>query len=436
MSKPDSLIDTGRIYVRAGKGGDGAISFRREKFVPFGGPDGGDGGNGGHVFIRATTSKNTLSEFRRKRKFIAPDGENGSGSKMSGKNGESLVIDVPVGTQIYNAETGELIADLKEPGAIVCVARGGKGGKGNVHFATAVNQAPKMAEAGEPGEELFVKLELKLLADVGLIGYPNVGKSTLISVISNAKPKIANYHFTTLVPNLGVVKFGDYSFIVADVPGLIKGAHKGSGLGHNFLKHVERCYLLVHLIDIASIDGRDFVQDYYDIRNELQLHNPELSKKPEIVVANKSDLLIPEELEKRLKYFKTATGKEILPISAATGFNIKELKSTLWNHIKGSKSFFENYRHRKEFKLPKVPPVSSRIPAIDEFKIKKIEENTFAVEGPAVDYYGRKIIMKEKPDTYLLELLEKGGLSAKLKKMGAKEGDTVILNGREYEYME
>lgn len=436
MSKPESLIDTGKIYVKAGKGGDGAISFRREKYVPFGGPDGGDGGDGGHVFIRATTSKNTLSEFRRKRKFIAPDGENGSGSKMNGKNAESIVIEVPLGTQVFNAETDELIADLKEPGETVCVARGGKGGRGNVHFTTSVNQAPKMAEAGDLGEELYIRLELKLLADVGLIGYPNVGKSTLISLISNAKPKIANYHFTTLVPNLGVVKLGENGFIVADVPGLIKGAHKGTGLGHNFLKHVERCYLLVHLIDIASIDGRDFVQDYYDIRKELMLHNPDLTKKPEIIVANKTDVLPPEELEIRLKRFKDETGKEIMPISAATGFNIKELKSKIWDHIERSKSFLRNFFRTEESKLPKVSAISEKEPAVNNFRIRRGENGIFIVEGPAVDYYGRKIILKEKQDLYLLEQLEKGGLSSKLRNMGAKDGDLVLVNGREYEYKE
>lgn len=436
MGKPESLIDTGKIYVKAGKGGDGAISFRREKFVPFGGPDGGDGGNGGHVFIRATTSKNTLSEFRRKRKFIAPDGENGSGAKMNGKNADSIVIEVPLGTQVFNAETGELIADLKEAGETVCVARGGKGGKGNVHFTTSVNQAPKIAEAGDPGEELHIRLELKLLADVGLIGYPNVGKSTLISVISNAKPKIANYHFTTLVPNLGVVKMGDSGFIVADVPGLIKGAHKGTGLGHNFLKHVERCYLLVHLIDIASIDGRDFVQDYRDIRNELIMHDPDFASKPEIIVANKADVLPKEELEKRIKRFIIETGKDIMPISAATGLNTRELKAKIWEYIKKSKSFLKNFQSTKELKLPKVSPVSIKEPALDNFKVRRDESGVFVVEGPAVDYFSHKLKFKEKQEAFLLEQLEKGGLSRKLKRAGAKDGDTVIVNGREYEYKE
>ncbi|ACR80799.1 MULTISPECIES: GTPase ObgE [Kosmotoga] len=432
----ESLVDTGKIFVKAGKGGDGAVSFRREKYIPFGGPDGGDGGNGGNVFIRATTSKNTLLEFQSKKKFEAEDGENGSGGKKYGKKGKDVIIEVPVGTLVYDAETGELLADLSSPGDIVCVARGGKGGRGNVHFATSVNQAPRVAEAGEPGEERKIYLELKLLADVGLIGFPNTGKSTIISKISNSKPKIANYHFTTLVPNLGVVKLSpEHGFIVADVPGLVKGAHKGAGLGHNFLKHVERCYLLVHVLDIAETEDRDFIQDYYDIRKELELHNEELAKKPEIVVGNKIDVLSDEEIEKRVKRFYDQTGKKILPISAIQGRNIDKLKWEMWEKIKTQKTFLKKTGVASQKKTPKVKPVSREAPDPSEFFIHKDSKGRYVVEGPAVDYYAEKFKV-ENQDKFLLDKLEAGGLSERLRKMGAQEGDIVVIRGREYEYME
>ncbi|RAM58809.1 GTPase ObgE, partial [Mesotoga sp. SC_4PWL113PWK15] len=328
------------MYVKAGDGGNGSVSFRREKYIPFGGPDGGDGGRGGHVFLRSTNSINTLYEFKRKKKFIAQSGESGHGSNMAGKKGKDLVIRVPVGTIAYDAESGEIIADLCNPGQIVAIARGGKGGRGNARFVSSTNQAPKAAENGEPGEELFVRLELKILADVALVGFPNVGKSTLISVMSNARPKIANYHFTTLSPNLGVVMANDeQGYIVADVPGLIKGAHQGVGLGHSFLRHIERCKTIVHLLDISESEGRDFLQDYDDIRYELEFYKKELADKPEIVVANKCDLLPQEERENKLEIFRKKIGKDIIPISAATREGVNALKETIWKNVESDHSY-------------------------------------------------------------------------------------------------
>ena len=433
----ESLVDTGRIYVKAGDGGNGAVSFRREKYIPYGGPDGGDGGSGGHVFLRASNSRNTLYEFKHKRKFMAQDGENGGGSNMAGRKGRDLVILVPVGTIAYDAETGETLADLNRPGETVVLARGGKGGRGNARFTSSTNQAPKASENGEPGEELYVRLELKILADVALIGFPNVGKSTLISVVSNARPKIANYHFTTLSPNLGVVMATEFlGYIVADVPGLIKGAHQGIGLGHSFLRHIERCKILVHLLDIAQTEERDFVQDYFDIRYELEFYRTELLEKPEIVVGNKSDLLAPELLNERVKLFKEKTGKEILPISAATSRGVEDLKRLIWNVIGDSESFLNRLKVEEDLPLPVVEPVVYTAPEPENFKVEKDSRGRFVVSGPAVDFYFRKIKAQKFRDRFIMDKLEKGGLTTKLKNAGIEEGDTVVIDDREYVFRE
>ncbi|HPM96342.1 MAG TPA: Obg family GTPase CgtA, partial [Mesotoga sp.] len=313
----------------------------------------------------------------------------------------------------------------------------GKGGRGNARFTSSTNQAPKASENGEPGEELYVRLELKILADVALIGFPNVGKSTLISVVSNARPKIANYHFTTLSPNLGVVMATEFlGYIVADVPGLIKGAHQGVGLGHSFLRHIERCKILVHLLDIAQTEERDFVQDYFDIRYELEFYRAELLEKPEIVVGNKSDLLTPDMLNERVRLFKEKTGKEILPISAATSKGVDDLKRLVWNVIGDSESFLNRLKVEEDLPLPVVEAIVYTAPEPENFKVEKDSRGRFVVFGPAVDFYFRKIKAQKFRDRFIMDKLEKGGLTNKLKNAGIEEGDTVVIDDREYVFRE
>ncbi|HNS76242.1 GTPase ObgE [Mesotoga prima] len=433
----ESLVDTGRIYVKAGDGGNGSVSFRREKYIPYGGPDGGDGGRGGHVFLRASNSINTLYGFKHKKRFLAQSGESGQSSNMAGKKGKDLVIRVPVGTIVYNADSGEIIADLCNPGQTIVIARGGKGGRGNARFVSSTNQAPKAAENGEPGEELFVRLELKILADVALVGFPNVGKSTLISTISNARPKIANYHFTTLSPNLGVVMVSDsLGYIVADVPGLIKGAHEGIGLGHTFLRHIERCKTIVHLLDISESEERDFIQDYIDIRYELEFYKRELADKPEIVVANKCDLITQAERQKRLQLFKESTGKEIIPVSAASHEGIQALKEAIWRTIEGDSSYLSSMKADEDTPLPQVEPVVLTAPYPEDFRVEKDSSGRYVVLGPAVDFYVRKIRAFKYRDRFIMDKLEKGGLSSKLRDAGIMEGDTVVIDDREYVFRE
>ncbi|HHV62381.1 MAG TPA: GTPase ObgE [Firmicutes bacterium] len=319
------FIDTAKIFVKAGDGGPGCVSFRREKYVPRGGPDGGDGGDGGDVIVRVDPGLTTLMDFRYRRHYKAERGQRGMGSNMSGRDGEDLVIRVPPGTVIRDAETGEEIADLVEIGDSVVVARGGRGGRGNARFVTPTRRAPRIAEEGKPGEERWLLLELKLLADVGLVGLPNVGKSTLISRISAARPKIADYPFTTLVPNLGVVALeGGRSFVVADMPGLISGAHKGAGLGHEFLRHVERTRVLAHVLDLSCPAGRDPIEDFNIINNELALHDPGLLKRPMVVVGNKLDSPGAIDTFERVKAYCKSKNLEVYGVSALTGEGVKE----------------------------------------------------------------------------------------------------------------
>jgi len=319
------FVDYAKIHVKAGDGGRGCVSFRREKYVPRGGPNGGDGGRGGHVLIRATSKLNTLLDFKYKREYKAERGGHGKGKNMNGKDGESLVIPVPVGTVIKNAETGGIIADLDSEGSLFVLAKGGRGGMGNAHFATPVRKAPRFAQPGEKGEERWLILELKLLADVGLIGLPNAGKSTLISVISSARPKIADYPFTTLIPNLGVVKMSNFkSFVVADIPGLIEGAHKGAGLGAQFLRHVERTSVLLHLIDVSNMAEGDPVENFKKINRELELYSTALLEKQQAVVATKLDVVDKKRLDRLKEYCKINT-IDFFPLSAVTGKGIKEL---------------------------------------------------------------------------------------------------------------
>lgn len=327
----EKFIDRVKIYVRAGKGGDGAVAFLREKYRPKGGPAGGDGGRGGNVILVATSSKHTLLDFKYKKHFIAEDGEPGKGKKMHGKKGEDLIIYVPVGTVVKDAQTGEIICDLVKDGQTCIVARGGKGGRGNARFATPTNQAPTYAEKGEPGEEKWIILELKLIADVGLIGFPNVGKSTLLARLTRANPKIADYPFTTLSPNLGVMELDwDRRLVIADIPGLIEDAHKGAGLGHEFLRHIERTKFLAHIIDVSDFREREPIQAFEAINKELALYSQELVKKPQIVVANKIDALSDKELIEDLKNYFKERGYEFYAISALTGEGLEELKEGLW----------------------------------------------------------------------------------------------------------
>ncbi|MCF8067697.1 MAG: GTPase ObgE [Desulfobacterales bacterium] len=322
------FIDEAKISIQSGKGGSGCVSFRREKFIPRGGPDGGDGGKGGDVIFIASPKKRTLQQFRHLKQFRAPNGSSGAGNQRAGKNGADLTLEVPVGTLITNSETGELIKDFSIPGETVILAKGGRGGQGNTRFKSSTNKAPRFAQPGEPAEKLILELELKLLADVGLVGLPNAGKSTLISVMSSARPKVADYPFTTLTPNLGVVKTDwDDAFTVADIPGLIEGAHKGTGLGIKFLRHIERTKILVHLIDISTVDRSDFLAPYRTINNELGQHSKTLSEKPQIVVLNKMDL--PESAVAAKQFIAEAKGLSVLTISAATGEGVDNLKAKI-----------------------------------------------------------------------------------------------------------
>ncbi|WP_448536013.1 GTPase ObgE [Pseudothermotoga sp.] len=433
------FVDLVDFYVKAGDGGNGAATFRREKYVPFGGPDGGDGGDGGFVFLVADPTISTLYHMTEKHKYIAQNGENGRKKKQNGKNGEDLILRVPVGTLVKDYDTGEIIADLDEPGKYCCVARGGKGGRGNTHFKSSINQAPKLAERGVKGEERHIQLELKLLADAGLVGYPNVGKSSIISRISNSKPKIANYHFTTLIPNLGVVAVerAENSFVIADIPGLIKGASQGKGLGNVFLRHVERCSLIVHVVDIAGSEGRDPVQDYYDIRTELEYFSPELARKEEIVIGNKSDLLTQEQLSENIEQFKRATGKEVIPVSAVTGFGLDNLRYIIWDKIKESRKLLAEKIDVEKIDFVKPEPVKIALPDRVDIVVIKNENGEFEVKSNYITTYLEKY---KKEAKYMLEdileILEKNGLDDKLRKAGVKDGDTVWIEGVEFTFKE
>lgn len=423
------FIDYAKIIIGSGKGGNGAITFRREKYVANGGPDGGDGGRGGSVYFRVDLGLNTLVDFKYKKKYLAQDGEAGSGARKAGKSGEDLYIDVPQGTIVRDEETGKVIADLSEEGQVECVLKGGKGGKGNVHYATATRQIPNFAETGEPGVEKTVILELKLIADVGLLGYPNVGKSTLLSRMTTAKPKIADYHFTTIEPNLGVVKLANgSSFVMADIPGLIEGASEGVGLGLKFLRHVERTRLLIHVIDVAGTEGRDPVQDFYKINAELSNYSEKLSNKLQVVAANKIDVMQDEENYRRLEKVAKQKGYEIFKISAVTGEGLNELFNRVAELLKEipkqeleevDKTVYYNYEDENE-----------------GWRITR-ENNTFIIDGKEIENVMRRVNFSDYESlAYFHNTLKKMGIEAELKRRGIKEGDIVKIFDLEFQYEE
>ena len=423
------FTDYAKITIKSGNGGDGAVTFRREKYVAAGGPDGGDGGRGGSIYFRVDPNANTLIDFRYTKKFKAQSGENGSGGHKYGKSGEDLYINVPIGTIIKDAETGKIVADLSKEGQEELVLKGGRGGKGNSHFATATRQVPRFAQAGEEGEEKEVILELKLLADVGLLGFPNVGKSTFLSVVTDAKPKIANYHFTTIEPNLGVVKFqsGD-SFVIADIPGIIEGASEGVGLGIQFLRHVERTRLLLHVIDISGIEGRNPVQDFYTINEELKSYSEKLSTRKQIIVANKIDVMQDDTSLKELEELAKKEGLELFKISGVTGQGVSELLNRVSEVLKT---------------LPKEEIVEAEERVVytleddkDDFTVSK-EGDTFVIEGKTINRLMGRINIDDNESMYYFQKnLKSLGIEDELKRQGIKEGDYVKILNWTFEWYE
>lgn len=421
------FVDIAKIHLKAGNGGNGAVSFHREKFVAAGGPDGGDGGKGGDIIFKADSNLSTLADFRYKRKYTAQSGENGGTSRCTGKSAPNLVISVPVGTLVKDAETGRIIADVSGDEPVV-IAKGGNGGWGNQHFGNATRQIPRFAKSGNPGEELDVTLELKLLADVGLIGFPNVGKSTLVSVVSEAKPKIANYHFTTLTPVLGVVRLDEgSSFVMADIPGLIEGAGEGIGLGHEFLRHVERCRLLLHVIDVSGSEGRDPIDDFEKINHELSVFSEELTLAPQIIVGNKCDLIEEDEIERLKDYFE-GLGYKFFPVMAA----IAEGTDELINYVASE--------------LQKLPPI--KIYEAEEKPVEEVDRNRrkFTVRFDGTYYYVEdcdwlmEVMNNVDPDDYeslqyFERVIRECGIIDALERKGCSEGDTVKILDIEFDYV-
>ena len=422
------FIDKARIFVKSGNGGNGAVSFRREKYVPAGGPDGGDGGNGASVIFEVDLGLRTLMDFKYQRKYVAEHGEDGSKKRKAGRNGEDLILKVPPGTIIRDEATGLVIADLKEEGDRAVVAKGGRGGKGNQHFANAVRQAPAFARSGSDGVEKWVVLELKMIADVGLLGFPNVGKSTFLSVVTKAKPKIANYHFTTLTPNLGVVqtKFGD-SFVLADIPGLIEGAAEGIGLGHDFLRHVERTKVLIHIVDISGIEGRDALEDFDKINDELKLYNEKLSTRPQVVVANKIDIMEDESNFENFKDELESRGYKVFKMSAATREGIDDViayVSQLLKEVEDIELVSEEEMYRPEL-----------VEETEEGLQVEIEDGVYVVTGKALRRIMYSVNFEDMESVqFFQKSMESQGVFDKLREMGIEDGDTVKIYDIEFEF--
>ena len=422
------FIDKARIFVKAGNGGNGAVSFRREKYVPAGGPDGGDGGKGASVIFEVDNDLRTLMDFKYQRKYVASPGGDGSKKRQAGKNGEDLVLKVPAGTIIRDEATGKIIADLKEEGDRAVVARGGRGGKGNQHFANAVRQAPNFAKSGTDGEERWIILELKMIADVGLLGFPNVGKSTFLSVVTAAKPKIANYHFTTLTPNLGVVqtKFGD-SFVLADIPGLIEGAAEGVGLGHDFLRHVERTKVLIHIVDISGLEGRDALEDFDNINDELKLYNEKLATRPQVVVANKIDILEDESVYEEFKQTLEERGYKVFKMSAATREGVDDVIAYVSQVLKDAEEI--ELVSEEELFIPELDNEE------DEGLQVEIENGVHVVTGKALRRIMYSVNFEDMESIqFFQKSMESQGVFDKLREMGIEDGDTVKIYDIEFEF--
>ena len=427
------FVDRARIFVRSGKGGDGHVSFRREKYVPAGGPDGGDGGRGGDVIFEVDEGLNTLIDFRNVRKYKAQDGENGGKRNCRGKDGEDIIIKVPEGTVIKEFESGKIIADMSGENRRVVLLTGGKGGNGNQHYATSTMQAPKYAQPGQPAMELELSLELKVIADVGLVGFPNVGKSTFLSRVTNARPKIANYHFTTLNPNLGVVDLeGTKGFVIADIPGLIEGASEGVGLGHEFLRHIERTKVIIHIVDAAGTEGRDPIQDIYAINKELEAYNPEIAKRPQVIAANKIDAIYDTENSpvEAIKNEFEPKGIRVFPISAVSGQGLKELLYYVNEMLEGigdEVTVFE-----PEFFPELLAFGSSDEPYTVEYDAK---QDAYVVEGPRIEkMLGYTNLDSEKGFTFFQNFLKETGILEELEALGIQDGDTVRMYGLSFDY--
>ncbi len=434
------FADTAKIFIKSGKGGDGHVSFRRELYVPDGGPNGGDGGKGGDIIFEVDEGLNTLTDFRHKRKYVAQPGEEGGKNNKHGKNGESLVIKVPAGTVIKDDESGKIIADMSGDNKREVILTGGRGGKGNQHYATSTMQAPKYAQPGQESMELWVRLELKVIADVGLVGFPNVGKSTLLSRVTNAKPKVANYHFTTLNPHLGVVDLGDgEGFVMADIPGLIEGASEGVGLGHDFLRHIERTKVIIHMVDAAGTEGRDPIEDIKKINNELGSYNPELLKLPQIIAANKIDCFAEfydddenavnsNETLVKLKEEFEKDGIKVFPISAVSGKGVDELLWHVNEVLKGvdqAPVVFE-----KEFDVRAfVDDVTA------PYTVSKVEDGVFSIEGPRIErMLGYTNLESEKGFKFFQDFMKDNGILQELEDLGIVDGDTVNIYGHSFDY--
>lgn len=421
------FADRAVIYVRSGKGGNGHVSFRREKYVPNGGPDGGDGGKGGDVIFEIDPGMNTLADFRHKRKYCAGDGEEGGKRNCHGANGDDIIIKVPEGTVLKEDKTGQVVADMSGDNKRVVLLKGGKGGLGNQHFATSTMQAPKYAQPGKSSQEITLQMELKVIADVGLVGFPNVGKSTLLSRVTNAKPKIANYHFTTLSPNLGVVDLdGAAGFVIADIPGLIEGAAEGVGLGHDFLRHIERTKVMIHIVDVASTEGRDPIADVYAINNELEKYNADISKRPQVIAANKVDVMQETDNLELLRAEFEPKGYEIFPISAVTGEGLKQLLyrvNELVQSVGAETIIFEQEYFPQKEEIP------------DSVTVTIDKDGVFVVEGAIIEkMLGYTNLDSEKGFAFFQKFLKDRGILKQLEDSGIEEGDTVRLYDLEFDY--